>query len=91
VTRDELLREAAKALHQCLEPEKELTAANVCFGIVGPDEAFTVIEGDAVAPYIAGLGAAAAPGAVADAAAAAAADAGADAAAPAAPAAMDIA
>jgi hypothetical protein len=65
VTRDELLREAAKALHQSLEPEKELTAANVCFGIVGVDEKFTVIEGDAVASIIAGLGAAAAPGAVA--------------------------
>lgn len=65
VTRDELLREAAKALHQSLEPEKELTPANVCFGIVGVDEKFTVIEGDAVASIIAGLGAAAAPGAVA--------------------------
>jgi hypothetical protein len=65
VSRDALLREAAKALHQCLEPEKELNLSNVVFGIVGVNEPFTIIEGDAVAAIIAGLGAANAPGAAA--------------------------
>lgn len=101
VSRDELLREAAKALHTCLEPEKELTLSNCVFGVVGKGEAFTILEGDAAAPFIAGLGAAAVPGSHAAAAAAAAAAAPADAAggdmgdapqpdAPAAPGAMDI-
>jgi 20S proteasome subunit alpha 6 len=65
VSREDLIKVAAKALHQCLEPEKELDLTNVVFGVAGVGETFQVLEGDAVAPFIAGLGAAAAPGAVA--------------------------
>mmetsp|Transcript_16153 Transcript_16153/g.38203 ORF Transcript_16153/g.38203 Transcript_16153/m.38203 type:complete len:260 (-) Transcript_16153:49-828(-) len=54
-TRDELLTHAAKALHACLESEKELTGENCTLAIVGPDEKFTIIEGDALAPYLVGL------------------------------------
>ena len=61
--REALLKEAARALHQCLEPEKELDVKNVVIAIVGKGEAFTVFEGEAVAPWIEGLGAAAQAGA----------------------------
>ena len=62
--RDALIREAAKALHQCLEPEKELDVKNTVIGVVGKDEVFTIYEGEAVAPWIVGLGAAVNPGTV---------------------------
>jgi 20S proteasome subunit alpha 6 len=62
VSREELLREAAKALHQCLEAEKELDVNNCVLAIVGKDESFRLLEGAAVASYIAGLGQAAQPG-----------------------------
>ena len=63
-SRDALIKEAAKALHQCLEPEKELNVKNTVIAVVGKDEAFTIFEGEAVAPWIAGLGAAVNPGTV---------------------------
>jgi 20S proteasome subunit alpha 6 len=64
VSRDELVREAVRALHGCLEPEKELDLENTTIAVVGIGERFHILEGEEVAPFIAGLGAAAAPGAV---------------------------
>ena len=62
LSREELIKEAVKALHGCLEPDKELEPAATVVAVVGKGERFTVYEGDAVAPFIAGLGPAAAPG-----------------------------
>lgn len=45
-----------KALHGCLEPGKEFDINNTSIAIVGNNERFHVLEGDELAPYIAGLG-----------------------------------
>ena len=63
--RDGLIREAVKALHQCLEAEKELDVRNTVVGVVGAGCPFTLIEGEALAPFLLGLGAAAPAGTVA--------------------------
>lgn len=62
--RDALIREAAKTLHACLEAEKELDMRNTVIGVVGKDEAFHIYEGEEVAVWIAGLGAAVAGGTI---------------------------
>jgi hypothetical protein len=56
VSRDELIRETVRALHGCLEPEKELDMTNTSIGVVGVGERFHILEGAEVAPFIAGLG-----------------------------------
>ncbi len=55
VSRDELVAEAIKALHSCTEADKDLTPENTVIAIVGRDEKFRILEGDAVAPYLVGL------------------------------------
>ena len=62
--RDALIREAVKSLHQCLEAEKELDVRNTVVGVVGAGTPFTILEGEALAPFLLGLGAAAPAGAV---------------------------
>ena len=64
LSRDALIREAAKTLHACLEAEKELDMRNTVIGVVGKDEAFHIYEGEEVAIWIAGLGAAVAGGTI---------------------------
>jgi hypothetical protein len=56
VGRDELIKMAVRALHGCLEAEKELDIHNTVLAIVGLNERFHIIEGEAVAPFITGLG-----------------------------------
>lgn len=60
-TRNELIRHAVNALHGCLEAEKELDTANTSIAIVGKDEKFHILDGEEVAPFLVGLGAAPAP------------------------------
>jgi 20S proteasome subunit alpha 6 len=86
-SRDELVGHAVRALHGCLEAEKELDTANTAIAVVGKGEKFRILEGEEVAPFLVGLGAA--PAAAAAAAAAAAPDESAEA-APAAPGGMDV-
>jgi hypothetical protein len=64
VTRDALIKEGVKALHQCLEAEKELDVRNTVVGVVGAGTPFTILEGEALAPFLLGLGAAAPAGAL---------------------------
>jgi len=85
-SRDELVGHAVRALHGCLEAEKELDTANTAIAVVGKGEKFRILEGEEVAPFLVGLGAA--PAAAAAAAVAAPAE-GAEA-APAAPGGMDV-
>jgi len=85
-SRDDLVRHAVAALHGCLEAEKELDTANTAIAVVGKGEKFRILEGEEVAPFLVGLGAA--PAASAAAAVAAPAE-GAEA-APAAPGGMDV-
>jgi 20S proteasome subunit alpha 6 len=63
-SRDDLVRHAVAALHGCLEAEKELDTANTAVAVVGKGEAFHILEGEEVARFLIGLGAAApaAPG-----------------------------
>ena len=79
--RDELIREALKALSTCADADKELDGANTVVGVVGLGEKFHVIEGAELAPFLVGLQA---PGAAAAAAAEGEGGAGAGAPAPAA-------
>lgn len=60
-TRNELIRHAVNALHGCLEAEKELDISNTSIAIVGKDEKFHILDGEEVAPFLVGLGAAPAP------------------------------
>jgi hypothetical protein len=71
VPRDELIREALKALATCCDADKELDGANTVVGVVGRGETFHLLEGAELAPFLVGI---AAPAAVAAAAAAAAAE-----------------
>jgi 20S proteasome subunit alpha 6 len=63
-SRDDLVRHAVAALHGCLEAEKELDTANTAVAVAGRDEKFHILEGEEVARFLIGLGAAApaAPG-----------------------------
>ncbi len=45
-----------RALHGCLEPEKELDLTNTSIAVVGVGERFHVLEGGEAAPFLAGLG-----------------------------------
>lgn len=59
-----MIHHALKALHGCLETDKEFDTTNTVIGIVGAGERFHIIEGDEIAPLIAGFGAAQAAGAI---------------------------
>lgn len=59
-----MIHHALKALHGCLETDKEFDTTNTVIGIVGEGERFHIIDEDAIAPLIAGFGAAHAAGAV---------------------------
>lgn len=50
---DELIKHGLHALRDTLQQDKELTILNTSLGIVGPNHKFQVIEGDALAPYLA--------------------------------------
>ena len=52
MSRDELIREALRALHACTEADKPLSPDNVVIGVVGEGSPFTIIEGDAAAPFL---------------------------------------
>lgn len=64
MSRDDLIREAVRALHGCLEAEKELDLANTSVAVVGEGERFHVLEAGELAPFLAGLGPAVAGGAM---------------------------
>jgi 20S proteasome subunit alpha 6 len=49
---DQLIVHALQALVGCVSGDDELTAANGSICIVGKDQAFTLIEGDALQPYL---------------------------------------
>jgi len=51
VDADTLIREALQALHASLQ-DGDLTEQNCSVGIVGPDQPFTILEGEALAPFI---------------------------------------
>ena len=57
-SRDDLVRHAVQALHGCLEAEKELDTANTAIAVVGEGEKFHILEGEEVARFLLGLGAA---------------------------------
>ncbi|KNZ47577.1 proteasome subunit alpha type [Puccinia sorghi] len=50
---DELIKHGLHALRDTLQQDKELTTLNTSLGIVGPSHKFEIIEGDALAPYLA--------------------------------------
>ncbi|KAH9443186.1 hypothetical protein MJO28_014517 [Puccinia striiformis f. sp. tritici] len=50
---EELIKHGLHALRDTLQQDKELTTLNTSLGIVGPDHKFEIIEGDALAPYLA--------------------------------------
>jgi len=54
-SREELLHHAAKALSACMEGDKTLTTENCTLAVVSADEKFTIIEGDALAPFLVDL------------------------------------
>lgn len=51
-SRDELIVHALQALVGCVGGDDELTTENGSIAIVGKDQAFTLIEGDALKPYL---------------------------------------
>lgn len=50
--RDDLIVHALQALVGCVSGDDELTKENASIGIVGKDEKFTLLEGDALQPYL---------------------------------------
>lgn len=50
--REELIHSALCALHSCTEADKELDLSNTVVAVVGVGEAFHLIEGEALAPYL---------------------------------------
>ena len=52
VPREELIHSALCALHSCTEADKELDLSNTVVAVVGVGEAFHLIEGEALAPYL---------------------------------------
>lgn len=51
-TTDELMVHALQALVGCVSGDDELTADNGSIAIVGKDQSFTLIEGEALQPYL---------------------------------------
>ncbi len=62
MSRDDLIREAIRALHGCLEADKVLDTANTAVAVVGVGETFHLLEAGDLAPFLEGLGAAAPAG-----------------------------
>ena len=52
LSRDDLIVHALQALVGCVSGDDELTKENASVGIVGVDEKFTLLEGDALQPYL---------------------------------------
>jgi 20S proteasome subunit alpha 6 len=52
-SRDALIIHTLQALQGCCSGDDELTTKNGCIAIVGKDEKFTIIEDDALLPYLA--------------------------------------
>ncbi|RQM23346.1 hypothetical protein B5M09_011803 [Aphanomyces astaci] len=52
VGKDDLIKQALQAIRGCLEGNQELSATNISIGVVGVNQAFTIIEGSALQPYI---------------------------------------
>ncbi|ETV64941.1 hypothetical protein H257_18242 [Aphanomyces astaci] len=50
--KDDLIKQALQAIRGCLEGNQELSATNISIGVVGVNQAFTIIEGSALQPYI---------------------------------------
>lgn len=48
---DELVRHALRALHSSLQ-DGDLTKQNCSVAVVGPDQPFTILEGDAIEPFV---------------------------------------
>jgi 20S proteasome subunit alpha 6 len=53
LSRDALIKHALRALNGCLEAEGELKTENTTIAFVGKDCGFTVLEDEAVAPFLA--------------------------------------
>ena len=53
---DALILHGLKALRESLQNDKDLTGENCSVGIVAVDRSFEVLEGDALAVYLAQLG-----------------------------------
>ncbi len=53
-TPDELVRHALQALHASLQ-DGDLTSLNCSVAVVGPDQAFTILEGEALEPFVAAV------------------------------------
>ena len=51
---DELVRHALQALHASLQ-DGDLTSLNCSVAVVGPDQAFTIFEGEALEPFVAAV------------------------------------
>jgi len=51
-SRDDMIVHALQALVGCVTGDAELTKANASIGIVGVDEKFTLLEGDALQPFL---------------------------------------
>jgi 20S proteasome subunit alpha 6 len=49
---DKLIMHALQALVGCVSGDDELTAQNASIAIVGKDQSFTLIEGEALQPYL---------------------------------------
>jgi 20S proteasome subunit alpha 6 len=51
-SKDELIMHALTALQGCVSGDDELTPANGSIAIIGKDDKFSLIEGDALKPYL---------------------------------------
>jgi 20S proteasome subunit alpha 6 len=60
-TTDELIVHALQALVGCVSGDEDLTPENTSIALVGLDQTFSLLEGEALAPYLAQLPARAAP------------------------------
>ena len=54
--KDALIRHALQALRGCLQGDQELTAKNASISVVGENDEFTILEGDALQPYVSNRG-----------------------------------
>lgn len=63
-SREDLIREALKALNTCMTADKRLTADNTTVAVVGKGERFHIIEHEELAPFLAGLDGTAPPAAM---------------------------
>eukprot|EP00744_Colponema_vietnamica_P000879 GILI01001520.1.p1 GENE.GILI01001520.1~~GILI01001520.1.p1 ORF type:complete len:290 (+),score=90.80 GILI01001520.1:88-870(+) len=52
---DELIKHGLRALQNTCQTDDELSAKNVSVAVVGKEEAFKIIEGDALLPYVSAI------------------------------------